>query len=255
MSFINLDAANYDGHPIASGRVPGATAWSITGHIENIQIADTPVVIGDLKANYAFLLAPASFEIVSSSPNDTSGGTGAQTVLVETLDSNYNVLTNIVTLNGVTPVAIPGGAVHFRTNNLQVLTAGTGLVNAGNITLRVAGGGATQEYILAGVGIKRTMKYTVPINKRLIIDNFYFNPNGSGASKTLASDFIVKLPSGPELVTQRNFFLTDTPPIGLTLPTGITFDAGTSLINKISSVSSNGVNFALSLSGVLVPTN
>lgn len=69
--------------------------------------------------------------IASSSANDASAGTGARTARVTGLDANYNFLEETVTLNGQTKVVTVG--TFLRVNKLEVLTAGTGLVNAGDI--------------------------------------------------------------------------------------------------------------------------
>lgn len=72
--------------------------------------------------------------VFSSSANDASAGTGARTVRLTGLDTNYNVLQETVTLNGVTPVATVG--LFRRLHTATTLTAGSGGVNAGTITFR-----------------------------------------------------------------------------------------------------------------------
>ena len=45
-----------------------------------------------------------TLSVVSASANDASGGTGARTVEIQGLDTNWDVVTETITMNGVTPV-------------------------------------------------------------------------------------------------------------------------------------------------------
>jgi hypothetical protein len=105
---------------------------------------------------------PTSMEIVSDSANDTAAGTGARTVAVVYLDANYASKTTVLTMNGVTPVALP--ETVMRVNMVAVSTSGTfGGNNIGNISIRAAGGlGATYQYLIAGLGFARSSMFTVP---------------------------------------------------------------------------------------------
>lgn len=73
-------------------------------------------------------------EVVSSSANDASAGTGARTLRITGLDTNYNDLSETITLNGTTPVDSVGQ--YRRVHSAQVMSAGSGGVNAGTLTVR-----------------------------------------------------------------------------------------------------------------------
>lgn len=73
-------------------------------------------------------------DILSSSAADTAAGTGARTVRIIGLDSNYDVLQETITLNGTTPATSVG--VYRRVHTASVTTAGSGGVNVGTITIR-----------------------------------------------------------------------------------------------------------------------
>ena len=101
--------------------------------------------------------------IVSDSANDTGAGTGAQQVAVSYLDSNYNQHFAIYVMNGTTAVTVAasidggaGGAVTnaLRQNGMEVLAAGTGLANAGNIFVT----DSTNTYA-AGVPVTTSLVY------------------------------------------------------------------------------------------------
>ena len=106
--------------------------------------------------------AATSMEIVSSDANDAAAGTGARTAILTYLDATYTQKTAVLTLNGLTPVAIADPIM--RINGLIVASAGTfGGNNIGNLSVRAAGGlGATYSYMLAGTGIARSSLFTTP---------------------------------------------------------------------------------------------
>jgi len=83
---------------------------------------------------YAFPAAAAATTVVSDSANDTSAGTGARTVRVHGLDANLQEIKEDATMNGTTPVALT--SQFYRVNLVEVLTAGSGLANAGIIGVK-----------------------------------------------------------------------------------------------------------------------
>lgn len=128
---------------------------------------------------YPWMTANTSLEIVSGSVNDAAAGTGARTVMINGLNDSYEPVTQTVTLNGTTPVALP--TQMFRINNALILTSGTGQVNAGVITIRDAGAGTTRAIIPLGYGITRQSQYTVRAGYTLQIVSSLFNVQRQGA--------------------------------------------------------------------------
>lgn len=159
-------------YDIAEGNVPGHTTWSMMGY--NAALTTTQETLWPNSSEYAFMATKAQLEVVSSdNTQDKAGGTGALTVQVNYLTDTYAEGSVTLTLNGTTAVAT--GASHasiWRVNSFFVKTAGTGLVPVGNLTLRVAGGGATVGYIPAGKTAARTGVYTVPLGKTLYVTSF-----------------------------------------------------------------------------------
>jgi hypothetical protein len=115
--------------------------------------------------------------VSSGNANDTSAGTGARTVRVTGLDANYNLLQETVTLNGQTKVVTVG--TYLRVNKVEVLTAGTGGVNAGELyvydTSDTVTAGVPQTStkifgrIAAGLNITQMACYTTAANERLLL--------------------------------------------------------------------------------------
>jgi len=129
---------------------------------------------------YAFPVAAGQMEVISSQAADAGDGTGARTVRVGYLKSDYSESSVTLTLNGTTAVAT--GASHadiWRINSFRVMTTGTGLVPAGNLTLRIAGAGATHGYIRAGKTRARSCFYTVPLGKTLYVTSIAFAAAGA----------------------------------------------------------------------------
>ncbi|MNJ52898.1 hypothetical protein D3C77_482620 [compost metagenome] len=108
-----------------------------------------------------------SLEVVSSSAADASAGTGMRTMLVRGLNTAYEEISELVTLNGLTPVAL--AQQFFRINEATPVTVGTGQANTGVITIRGAGAGTTRAIMPAGIGSLRQAVYTVPAGYDLVI--------------------------------------------------------------------------------------
>jgi hypothetical protein len=95
---------------------------------------------GDVYAGFP-TSAAETFEVSSSSANDTSAGTGARTVRFFYYDDEYNMFDSSgnylffdVTLNGTSWVS--SGIDGMRIWRGKVLTSGSGQINAGDITCR-----------------------------------------------------------------------------------------------------------------------
>lgn len=116
-----------------------------------------------------------SLEVVSSDANDTAAGTGARTVTVYGLDSNWLDTEETVSLNGTTAVALTTS--FTRVFGMYVITSGTygtqtAPSHAGTITVQGAGAGATWLQIYAGTfprGQCQCGVYTVPAGKTAVV--------------------------------------------------------------------------------------
>ena len=183
---------------VGKGNVPGHTVSAVIGRNTAVSSTLTEDVWGG-GGNMVLPTAAESWEIVSTSVNDTSAGTGARTVLITTLDVNYVAQTPVeVTLNGTTPVAITG--THFRphhlasTSGLFVLTAGSSESNEGDIVVRVASAGATRMTCKIGISKSEDSQVTVPagftIFALLVLITWPRNESGevSGSIKPFGTD-------------------------------------------------------------------
>ncbi len=80
---------------------------------------------------YSYPPTASVMTVSSSSTDDASAGTGARTVTVYGLDADYNEISELVTLNGQTPVNTTKS--YLRVNRMIVRSAGSGGANAGEI--------------------------------------------------------------------------------------------------------------------------
>ena len=125
---------------------------------------------------YPWPTAAATLSVVSASANDTSGGTGARTVEIQGLDSNWDLLTETITMNGLTPVVTTGS--FLRVFRARVVTAGSLKSNAAQITM--SSGGTALAYITydtIGMGQTLMAVYTIPAGKT----GYIININASSA--------------------------------------------------------------------------
>lgn len=130
----------------------------------NIPASSANTDVWPLGTLYPFKTTATTMEVVSANAADTAAGTGAQTILVNALDVNYNEVVETVILNGGT-VAMTG--TYIAINNAFVLTSGSGFTNAGDISIRDSGAGPVRQVIKAGYGVSRSSVYTVPAGHTL----------------------------------------------------------------------------------------
>lgn len=169
---------------VGLGLVSGASRVAALGNNPDVDTAAVEDVWSG-GGTYPWMTGATSLEIVSDSANDAAAGTGARTVLVNGLDANYATVAQTVTLDGLTPVALP--TQLFRINSALIMSAGSGKVNAGTLTVRNAGGGTTRAVIPVGYGITRQAVYTVPSGKTLAINSQMFCINRTGGVSRYAT--------------------------------------------------------------------
>lgn len=126
---------------------------------------------------YPWQTVADQLEVLSSSANDTSAGTGARTVELEGLDSSWNLLTETVIMNGTT--AVTTTASFLRIFRARVVTAGTSLRNEGDITIRDQDTSTTRALITNGptssFGQSLMAVYTIPAGKTGYVININFS--------------------------------------------------------------------------------
>lgn len=156
---------------VAIGAIPGWTAFRKFGMNDAV-----PVGTSEMWPAGVLRTLPTSggqLSVVSDSAEDGAGTlTGALTIIVEGLDSDYEEISETITMNGLTPV-LSVGTDWFRVNRAYNVTAGSNEINVGNITISI--GGNVQAFIELNQGQTHQTHYTVPANKQLIIRQYRMN--------------------------------------------------------------------------------
>lgn len=124
--------------------------------------------------------SPIQMQVVSSSASDAAAGTGARSVRIYYLDTDYTAHDEIVVLNGVTPVLTAATNI-LRVNKMHTYTIGSGGVSAGDISLQAVGGAVTYSYMTAGRNLARQAVYTVPDGYRLRIEQWQLSSGSTGS--------------------------------------------------------------------------
>lgn len=158
----------------------------------------------------------AQRSIASSNVNDTSAGTGARTVRVTYYTLNAGTVagpfTETITLNGTSSVNTIATDICYI-EKMEVITVGSGGVNAGIITLfgTTGGGGGTVWTIAIGTNKTSGCHHYVPTNKICSITTFaggikgadtsgftlrYKDPTNSNAAEIQLNDLIRAPSSG-----------------------------------------------------------
>lgn len=169
------------------------------GH--NHSISGTPEDLWTVGGVRTLPSAAANFVVTSNSVNDTAAGTGARTIIVYYLDSDYNSQNEIITLNGTSDVTSTGSALRIQ--SMITVTAGSGGCNAGDITASI--GGDVQCEIANETGpCNRSLQaiHTVPANYDLIITNLIINLEDGGDMEVNVD---VKTETSDIWITQLDF--------------------------------------------------
>ena len=194
--------------------VNGSTISSIDSRLKNIQLTndliqltvlDTrftivnqsghstilPSTLGDVNdsGNTNFLMesTATTLDIVSTDDEDGAGTfTGINVLVIQGLDQNLNEITDVVVLNGLTPVT---SNLSFRTMNLALAAAGgtPGSGCIGDITISGTVGGQVFGKLIVDDTTCEVGRFTVPTGKRWMISSGLFN-GGVGADMVFKAE-------------------------------------------------------------------
>jgi hypothetical protein len=177
-----------DGHDyyleIEKGNILGHSSVHKFGRNPDIDTADGFETAWNGGGAYTGFNATAAeiVTVTSTDAADTSAGTGARTLEIFGLDTNWEEQSEIVTLNGTS--LVDSVLSYIRLDKVIVRSAGTGLSNAGDISVAQKVTTANIFAVLP-IGYNRTMIccYTIPAGKV-----GYFQSWGASLSgKTIAN--------------------------------------------------------------------
>lgn len=145
----------------------------------------------------SFIAAAGTMNVSSTSTDDAAAGTGAQTIVIQGLDSGHNEISETVTLNGQTTVTTTKEFLHV--NYMYVATAGTGKQNAGTIYIgsgvNTAGVPAVvYNAIYTGLNASTTACYTIPAGYTAYIVKGGLSAGQSSGSSEITGYLLVRDP-------------------------------------------------------------
>lgn len=177
---------------IARKRIPGIEPVNLFG-FDPASNSSWSVIWGN--GTFSFPSSAVTMTLVSSSAADT------MSVLVQGLDVNYNVITNVVELNGTSPVTT--SISFFRINSVIILSGS----NVGNIA--ITNGANTHAYILADTGITQACVYSVPAGYSLYLFRIDSNSGTATGQQYLRIRNVLQTSSGRILRTAQSSFSSD----------------------------------------------
>lgn len=123
--------------------------------------ADTEADIWAEGGTKTLVTTAATLSIVSTSTSDTSAGVGAQYVLVDGLDANFEPQQALVAMNGTTPVVTT--ETFIRIQQMRVVVVGSTKYNVGIIRGTLTGDGVQAH---------------IPVRRNLTVSSHLTIPNG-----------------------------------------------------------------------------
>lgn len=184
---------------------------------------------------YSFPVSALVMSVVSDEAADTMG------VRISGLDSNYNQISETVTLDGTTPVTTTQS--FLRINDARI-TSGN---NVGDIT--ISNGGTTYAFLEATYGVSQAAIYSVPAGFSFYITQVDVTSGTIGSNKYGSLRACLRQFEGPELHFFESTFVTSQLVYDLQVPFKIPEKCDFSLECKSSSSTNE---FTIYVGGILL---
>ena len=172
---------------VAKGNVAGHAIKHVFGRNSDIDTATVPEDLWPLGGLMDWPTAAQTLDIVSTSANDDGNpttNTGAQTLTIEGLDTNFDEISETVTLNGTSTVTTSSS--FRRVNKAYVATTGTYHGNnEGDITGDQTTSGDNMFDVITAFGHTQLGRYTVPLNKTAYLLTMFISVDSSKSGATV----------------------------------------------------------------------
>jgi hypothetical protein len=225
----------------------------ISGANFDIDTGSVPEDFTPEGGTFSFLTSSDTLSIVSTSANDTLGGTGANVVLIEGLDNEYRQIFEVINLNGLTPVTSVNS--YLRVNQFRVIFSGSGQTNAGVITAEDSTTGTVNlGYMSIGSSFMKRLLYTVPATHELFLTNTTFSAARTATNVICTASSRVYVPSTNTIVDGIDFeFSTNSGRNTInSLESMPRIPEKSDFYYRINSVSTNNVKATGTIRGLLV---
>jgi hypothetical protein len=153
---------------VAMGKRLGRTTWNKFGFNNDVD-AGAAEVVASFGGAFNIMTTADTLDVVSTSANDAAAGTGAISILIDGIDENFLRQTEVVALNGVTPVTTINQ--WLGVNRAVVLSSGSSQYNEGDINIDDTGGTVgTQAQIPAESSTTQQCIFHTQINHNYLAD-------------------------------------------------------------------------------------
>lgn len=239
-------------YEIALGRRQGAKTWNKFGYNSDVDTGSNEI-IAPFGGTFTPLTTASTLSIVSTSVNDTSAGTGANSVVIYGIDANRLEQIEVVTLNGTTPVVTT--STWLGINRISIYLSGSNLSNIGAITATAVTGGAIQGQIPIGEGSTQQAIFFTQENHQFLTDFLSINveKTGGGASpKCRVKGWVFSAVSNSKYLVYNSLIDTSSDGVKTTSPSQpfvigekscLWFEATTDQADTFVSVRFSGVEF------------
>lgn len=166
-------------YAVAKNQINGAACFMKMGI--NSDVDNTEEDLWDVGGTYTFPSSAMQMQVVSSNGADASNGTGIRKVWIGYLDENFVSHSEVVTLNGVSPVATAATNI-YRVNTIRAYETGSGRKAAGNIDIRHLNSTPIYRRISTGYTLGRSLIYTAPkgTSLYLVVANIAASASATG---------------------------------------------------------------------------
>lgn len=183
-------------YEVAEGLRQGYNTWNKWGY--NADVDAGPETVWSFGGLFAELTSASTLDVVSTSTDDdASPATGAQSVIIYGIDGDHEEITEVVQLDGTT--AATTTASFLGVNRVALYLAGSGGVNAGDINVTATTGGSNQAQIPAGEGSTQQALAFIPNKHKALMDWLYINvvkTSGGGNPLVTIKMWVTSLVSG-----------------------------------------------------------
>ncbi len=145
---------------VANGKRQGRTLWNKFGYNNDVDTGTE--VIASWGGTFIPLTTATTLTIASTSVNDTSGGTGCNSIVVYGIDANRDEQIEVITMNGTTNVVT--ASTWLGINRVAMFLCGSGKVNDGTINVTATTGGSTMAQMPLNGGVTQQCIFHIPRN-------------------------------------------------------------------------------------------
>lgn len=203
---------------ISEGDIPGHDGLLKFGTRENVAANTESTCWEGPTARYVYMTTAQQLKVSSTSTSDTAvTGTGARTLRILGLDSNYDEIEEDIDLAGTGVVTTSNS--YLRVFRSFVLTCGTSLTNVGTISINNNAGTVTQAIINPDDGQTLMALWTVPRGKTAYIIRGGLS---TSSNKGARISFFIRLNNGgityPWLIKYRGYLFSGAIQVPIDIP-------------------------------------